>query len=186
MNTHKLLHGVFLIAAVLIGIFVLFISLLSSSKTVEFGARPDSRQQKPLRMFFSKEILPGTLMYPFLMARDWATLKLADTDTQRMDLYLKYADVRLNNAYVLMGKNETELSITSASKGELYMGKAFELVKANPQNYNPQTFLEQLITHNILLSEIREATITDAQRSQLDAILQYNETLRTETQRLIQ
>lgn len=176
---HTLLKSqvVFSLAAVATGFLVLFISLLSTSNTIEFRLFPGNNRQKPLSALLSSEILPGNPAYLFVAARDWYRIFSAQSDGERLALYIAYADRRLSNAEKLLKLRENARAVTSVSKAELYLGRAVDLLETQPSLMGKETLLHILSSHYFTMYALR-THLTDAERSQVDAMMEYNALLR--------
>ncbi len=170
---------------VLLGIIILFVSLFTTSKTIEFRMNMSPNDQRPLRELFTRNILPGTPLYPFAVFKDWVVLFFSQTDQERVIRMMEYADKRLSNALILseMGSNE---HITSSSpKSQLYLGRATELCRENISLQECTRLLAVLEEHAEKLRGLRNS-LNDSDRSQIDASLHYNEVLNMTLSGLLQ
>jgi hypothetical protein len=79
-------------------------------------------------------ILPDHFLYPVKMSRDWVKQMSTRDKLAKADLYLLYADKRMNATKVLIEGNKIKLGVSTAGKAEKYLEKALvQGQKANAQ-----------------------------------------------------
>lgn len=162
--------------AIFFGIVILIISLFTTSKTVEFRMNLSSHDQRPIRELFTTNILPGTPLYPFSVIKDWSILFLSQNEDEKIERMISISDKRISNAQKLTEIGDIDYVSSSASKAELYLGRASEICRVQPALPGCVNVLSTLIDHKEQLIKLRDH-LNDAERSQIDSIIEYNMSL---------
>lgn len=174
---HIMTSNVFVSAvAIFFGIVILIISLFTTSKTVEFRMNLSAHNQRPIRELFTTNILPGTPLYPFSVIKDWSVLFLSQTEEEKLENMILISDKRISNARKLIEIKDIDHVTASASKAELYLGRASEICRAQPTLLGCRKVFTSLMDHKKQLVELRDH-LNDGQRSQIDSIIEYNTSL---------
>ena len=120
----KLYKYFLVILSFLVAILILFISFNSASRSTLVK----ENSFKARRFYLQKEILPDHSLYPLLMLADRFRLAIADQE-RRVYLLTAYANRRLFYASKLLDKKEEDLSLTTFTKAEKYLNRAFRETK---------------------------------------------------------
>ncbi len=159
--------------AIFFGIVILVISLFTTSKTVEFRMNLSSHDQRPVKELLTTNILPGTPLYPFSVIKDWVVLFLSQTEEEKIHNMIVISNKRISNARKLIEIGDVDHVSSSASKSELYLGRALEICRMQPELSGCSDALVTLKDHQRQLIGLRDH-LNDAERSQIDSIIEYN------------
>jgi hypothetical protein len=165
----------FLIAVCLIFAFgVLGVSLLSASRAN--SSLRDLTSARRLRL--STKILPGSILYPFVVVRDKLALVLMTTADQCQER-LELARERLSQSRNLLDLGETQLALETAIKGQHYLADAADQCnkEALPDQYreNVRVVIEE---YDRRLSDMKQY-YPDTDRAVIDQLLAANSALLT-------
>lgn len=163
----------------LLGLLILSISL--QSPNVSFADR-DLEQNKVLQKIREGLIVPGHPAYIGMMLFDRVSLGIILDQQQRVERYIMYAQRRMEAADILFSINEEKLAITTLSKSNIYLHKAVQTLTASEQLRTDASLLRvvevELKRHSERMLLLRE-NLTNARRSEIDAILNHNIAMQT-------
>jgi hypothetical protein len=90
-------------------------------------------------------LLPDHLLYPLKMVRDRIMLFLTTDPLKKAELYLLFADKRLEAGRMLIEKNKLDLGLETLTKAEKYLEQAVEQEKlAQQAGKKTEEFLNRL------------------------------------------
>lgn len=115
----SVIRGVLSTAAVVCGVGIVLVSLISASHVRSTGEPMFNTE-----LSFEDELLPDHILYPLLMARDRVALELA-TPEQKVEYRLEYAKRRTQYAFSLIRKEKYSLALTTATKAQKYVLAAY-------------------------------------------------------------
>jgi hypothetical protein len=104
----------------IIAIVILLISLFSAAK---LGTDRDANASGR-GFYWTKEILPDHVLYPFLMVIDRVALETTHDPAQRIYMQVNYAHRRLISAQLLADKQKNSLALTTLTKAQKYLSQA--------------------------------------------------------------
>jgi len=143
-------------------------------------------EARPLAKMFAKEVLPGSPVYGMYMVRDRIRLIFTPDIYKRTALFQEYSVYRMGRAMAVFLNGECSLAISTASKAQVYLGRAVENVTKLKQSGGADTALlrEQavslygtLLEHESLLHELRERCGNQQDTMRLDSLIEYNRSL---------
>lgn len=117
-------------------------------------------------------ILPTNPLYPLKMMKDRLNLVLTRNPEQRTRLFLTYSNIRMSAANQLVEQGETDLAVSTATKGQVYMWQAISQSAAIPPSLQTAWYdsLEQaLLKHEEVIEKIRFVS-RDTSRRQADLL----------------
>ncbi len=107
------------ISALLFGILVVFISLVSTNQVISF----EGEQASNLKFYVGEKILPDHVIYPLVAGADRLILIAAPTQ-EKIKLQLAYSQIRMDYAQALLLKNELVLATNALTKSQKYISLA--------------------------------------------------------------
>jgi len=117
----KRLRLVYSSLAIMFGIIVLSISLISASQAVSYEGLLATQK----KLYFNEALLPDHLLYPFVAAVD-RLLLIPASGNREIELQLVYGEIRLDYAWGLLEKEEKELALVTLTKSQKYVHLAGE------------------------------------------------------------
>ncbi len=160
--------------ALVVATTILTASLFSATQVASTGPGASTEQ----KLYFSQEILPDHVFYKAFMVMDRLQLETAP-EYERIFMQVEYAHRRLGYAQELLDKQETELAITTLTKGEQYLHHA--VTEANELNVGVsvrERLKKAVLFHSKKLEEIKQnPLLTDADRAVIDQILNEHQLL---------
>lgn len=120
-------------AALLFGLAVLLMSILSVGKSAAAGAvvaTPKEAVTVKVEYYLPYPgILPDSPLYKVKAVRDRLLLVLTFDETRKVEKELLYADKRIGAAEALAGGGKVDLAVSTATKAEKYLESAVNRVK---------------------------------------------------------
>lgn len=104
----------------IVGSLILLISLFSAAK---LGTDRDATASGR-GFYWTTEILPDHVLYPFLMVIDRVALQTTHDPAKRVYMQVNYAHRRLTSAQLLAAKQKNSLALTTLTKAQKYLSQA--------------------------------------------------------------
>lgn len=111
----KHIHVIGSLSALLFGISLVAISLVSASQVQSQGLEVTQKE-----MYISDEMLPDHVLYPALMVKDRVVLELAQPP-ERIEHRVVFAQKRMRAARALLEKGKPDLALSTATKAQKYL-----------------------------------------------------------------
>ncbi|MGB9911638.1 MAG: DUF5667 domain-containing protein [Microgenomates group bacterium] len=184
----KFLNLLIIVCSLIFAFLILFVSILKSSVSQRDFSSLISDQPSVLKeelgeyFLVNPGILPDHFLYPLKMIRDRLKIIFTFDSLKKAQLYLLYADKRLAAGKALVEKGKIKLGISTLSKGEKYLEKAFlEQKIAKKEGKNTDKFLKKLYLasqkHKEVLLEIFSLIESGEEKNSLKSLLDYPETI---------
>lgn len=162
--------------ALLFGLLIVFVSLVSTNQVVSF----EGSQASNLKLYFGEAILPDHIVYPFVAAAD-RVLLWASPPQEKIKLQLAYSRIRMEYAQALLLKDEPILANHALTKSQKYVSlSALGYLDYNlDDNELKQEIIRQLETNMTQSREmIKEFSI--CQRPLVEGLNNNNQALLTQ------
>ncbi len=156
----------------IVGLFILGVSLLSANQVASYsGSRVICR-----KFYFSQEILPDHILYPFVAGLDRIILWIAP---EREKIYLKsdYGQIRYRYAQGLLDKGKKDFALTTLTKSQKYHGLAAHAALSQTNAEELKQYVAQALARNIKKVEEISFEFTDDRRQITSEINQHNQLL---------
>ncbi len=124
-------YTIFRFLLLILGIFVLAISLIAANRSVTGGLA----RMMTKKLYFGRQVLPDHVLYEVIMAVDKVRFVSAPP-TQRVSLAIQYAERRFKSGLALMADEQPALAISTIGKSQKYLFFAAEQVLASPDTYS--------------------------------------------------
>ncbi len=119
-------------AALLFGLAVLMMSILSVGKSAAVGVAAAAKEAVTVKVEYYLPypgILPDSPLYKIKAIRDRVQLVLTFDEVQKAERELLYADKRVGAAWALADGGKADLAVSTATKAEKYLESAVNRVK---------------------------------------------------------
>ncbi len=127
--------------ALLFGVIILSISLISASQAASYEGLLATQK----KFYFNDSLLPDHILYPFVAVAD-NLLMMVSSDQQKLELQLAYGQIRMDYAHGLFNKGEEEMALVALTKSQKYLNQAgMQLIDSE--------FDEELILATVLALE---------------------------------
>ncbi len=155
--------------------FVLGVSIMSASIA---SSSLDDTPFSSRKLRFSAQIMPGNVLFPFVVIKDKASLLLMDTSQQclqRLNLALE----RLDQAKRISELGDQRLALQTMIKGQRYLSEATtQCQQSNLDQKYKDGIIKVVEQYQQQLTEIKPR-YADTDRAILDQLMSENEALQT-------
>ena len=153
------------IASILIAGVILVVSLASSIR----GGSVSPREYLDANLLFSSHVMPGHILYPFLVFRDKYQLFEASSDEQ-FAARVSLSSIRLEYAKGLLEAGAKDLSISTLKKSQHYAFSSQKFI----HNSQEKKFLAEMMKKMQDFIEDHKDEYTDEQKALLDNMFTEN------------
>lgn len=150
-----------------IAIFILAVSLVSSTPSVySAGEQPKTNDKE---FYLDGDILPDHVLYPLVMAADKFKLQTASPE-QRLNLYITYANLRLDSTEELLNKNNQPLALTTLTKSQKYLIQAAQATLDQQPAAPTTSFVYKTLLYHLNRHQQLKTHFTDNEKNVIDQL----------------
>ena len=165
-------HIIISLAALIIGLNIVFISLLSASKAATY--QPVKASCK--KFYVRSNILPDHLFYPVLAATDQLLVRIVPLE-EKIKLRADLGQTRLDFARQLLAKDNLALALTTLTKSQKYFNLAAHQAIEQEVHGSTRNYLYSRMKTNIERVEQLTPKFKDSQRAIIDRLNDQNQAL---------
>ena len=141
MSSPKYIRLLLSFFALLFGVVVLSISLLTTSSIRSYGGGSSTSKS----LYFDEAILPDHLLYPLVAVVDRLVLVSSSSEKQ-VQLMITFGQIRLEYAWGLLTKAKEEQALIALSKSQKYLNQAgYKIIE------------DDLVSNQELVNDCRQA-----------------------------
>lgn len=151
----------------LIAVLILAVSLVSSTPSVySAGELPKSNDKE---FYLDGDILPDHVLYPVVMVMDKIKLETS-SPSQKITLFITYANLRLDSAEKLINKSENAFALTTLTKSQKYLLQAAGATLEQKPSETTSIFVYKTLLYHLNRHKQIKNHFTDSEKNVIDQL----------------